>query len=423
MEAVVAPEVRQASASMKILVLTNYFPPEIGTGPHLPYELGESLVQAGYEVTVVTGFPRYNVPTIPERYRWKLVCREEMGGMQILRINTPNFYGNTRISRGLVQLLSPPVLAIRGLFGGRPDVVYTGTPPLFMGVAAYAVARRYRVPFVLNVQDLFPQTAIDLGVLQNRTLIAFFRRVERFLYRKATALTAMSDPNRDYVIARGADAGKVHTVFNWCDTESIRPAARMNDFRRMHGLNENLFVVLSAGTMGFFQGLDTVIDAARLLADVPDLLFLLVGGGAECERLQQRAAGLPNVRFLPMQPKELYPQVLAAADVGLVTLRPEVITPNVPSRISTIMAAARPILASLPQGEAARLVVEAQAGVVVPAGDGPAFATATLRLKENPAASQQMGVSGRQYAERYLSRTACVRRNEEILRRATEMRR
>jgi colanic acid biosynthesis glycosyl transferase WcaI len=405
---------------MKILFLTNYFPPEIGTGPHLPYELGESLVQAGHEVTVVTGFPRYNVREMPKQYRWKLTQREEMAGMKVLRINTPNFYGNTRISRGLVQLLSPPTLAVRGLFGGRPDVVYTVSPPLPMGVAAYVVARRYRVPFVLNVQDLFPQTVIDLGVLRNRTLIAFFRRMERFLYRKATAITAISDPNRDYVIARGAEAEKVHTVFNWCDTEAIRPSERMNNFRKTHGLDENLFVVLSAGTMGFFQGLDTVIDAARLLAGVPDLRFLLVGGGAERERLQQRAAELPNVRFLPMQPKELYPQVLAAADACLVALRPEVITPNVPSRISTIMAAARPILASLPEGEAARVVAEAQAGLVVPASDAPALAAATMKLKQDPELARQMGAHGRRYAEKHLSRSVCVRRNEEILRIATE---
>jgi colanic acid biosynthesis glycosyl transferase WcaI len=279
------------------------------------------------------------------------------------------------------------------------------------------------VPFVVNVQDLFPQTVIDLGVLRNRALIAFFRRMEQFVYRKATALTAMSDPNRDYVIARGADAGKVHTVFNWCDTESIRPSPRMNEFRRKHGLREDTFVAVSAGTMGFFQGLDAVIEAARLLVDVPDLLFLLVGGGAERERLQQAAAGLPNVRFLPMQPKELYPQVLAAADACLVTLRPEVITPNVPSRISTIMAAARPILASLPEGEAARIVAAAEAGLVVPSNDPPALAAATMKLRAHPETARQMGLQARQFAERFLSRAACVQRIEDILCRATETRR
>ena len=143
----------------------------------------------------------------------------------------------------------------------------------------------------------------------------------------------------------------MHTVFNWADTDEIRPGERINSFRREAGLSDE-FVVLFAGTMGLSQGLSVVVETARLLANEPGLVFLLVGDGIEREPLERQAAGLPNVRFLPMQQKERYPEVLAAADGCLVTLRPEVSTPTVPSKIATIMSAGRPILASIPAGDA-----------------------------------------------------------------------
>lgn len=175
--------------------------------------------------------------------------------------------------------------------------------------------------------------------------------------------------------------------------------------------------------MGWSQGLDVVVEAARRLAKVPELVFLMVGGGVERDRLERQAAGLPNIRFLPMQPKKVYPQVLAASDACLVTLRPEVATPTVPSKIATIMAAGRPILASLPDGDAPQLIRETGTGEVVPAGDADALAAAVLRFKENPHLAQQAGCAGRVYAESQLSRTVCVSRIETLLQRVIESKR
>jgi len=408
--------------ALKILLLSNYFPPEVGSGPHLPFELGESLVKAGHQVTVVTGFPRYNVPVMPVEYRRRLFSEERAGGMRVLRINAPNVYGKRMLSRGLVQLLAPPVLALRALPVARPDVVYTITPPLMMGVVAHLLATRFRVPCVVNVQDLFPRTLIDLGMLRSRALIRLFEAMERYVYRSATTITVMSDGNREHVLARGGDPRKVHVVANWVDTDLIRPAQRINEFRRAYGLGDE-FVVLFAGTMGFFQGLDTVIQAARRLVDQPKLLFLMVGDGAERPKLEAQADGLPNLRFLPMQPKEVYPQVLAAADVCLATLHPAATTPTVPSKICTIMAAGRPVLASLPPGDAPRLVCDAECGIVTPAGDPQALASAIIRLSQDPEATQRMGENGRQYAEHHFSRRVCTGQIEEIFQQLSGRRR
>jgi glycosyltransferase involved in cell wall biosynthesis len=397
-----------------VLILAYYFPPEVGSGPHLPFELGESLVELGHEVTVVTSFPRYHVPEMPPRYRRRFWCREAMAGMTVLRVNAPNIHGKTPILRGIAQQLVPWMLALRALPCERPEIVFVVTPPLAMAHAARLVARRFGIPLVVNVQDLFPQNAVDLGLLRNRAAIRFFEALERGVYRTATAVTVMSDGNRDYVIGKGGNPETVFTVPNWVDTDLIRPGERMNEFRAANDLG-SAFVVLFAGTMGWSQGLGTVVEAARQLAAEPDLLFLMVGDGVELEGLKRQAAGLPNVRFLPMQPKEVYPQVLAAADACLVTLRPEVATPVVPSKISTIMAAGRPILASLPlRGDAPRLITDAQGGLVAPAGDAVALASAVLRLMQRKELAKQMGRNGRSYCEKHLCRTVSVKRYVEI---------
>ncbi len=404
---------------MHVLLFTHYFPPEIGSGPHLPYELGETLAQRGHRVTVVTNFPRYNVPVMPQQYRGKLLCRGQMGGMDVLRINGPNLYGSSVLSRGLVQILAPPVLAMRAMFARRPDVVYTVTPPIMMGLAARRVAQRFRVPWVANVQDLFPQCMVDLGILRSRRMIRIFEGMEAKVYRTASAITVMSEGNREFVIGRGANPDRVHVVPNWVDVEAfavgpVSEEARRR-FRQEHGLGDK-FLVVFAGTMGFSQGLDVVIEAARLTQDVPDLRWVMVGGGAERDRLATAAAGLPNTVFLPMQPKEKYPEVLAAADVCLVTLRPEVVTPTVPSKIATIMAAGRPIVASIPAvGDAWQVIQEARAGVVVPPADAEALARAVRGLMHQPDVLHKLGYAGRDYAVRHLSRAACVTMVEAIL--------
>ena len=142
---------------MKVLLIAGYFPPEIGAGTYLPYEMGQTLVEWGHEVTVVTGFPQYNVAVVPKQYRGRMLMREEMAGMTVLRARAPIGYGKRKISRGLYHFVAPAVLAVRALGVKRPDVVFTWTPPLPLGTAACLVARRFGVPCVVNVQDLFPQ--------------------------------------------------------------------------------------------------------------------------------------------------------------------------------------------------------------------------------------------------------------------------
>jgi glycosyltransferase involved in cell wall biosynthesis len=408
---------------MHVLILTHYWPPEIGASSHLTFELGETLVELGNQVTVVTGMPSYNMTETPERYARRFTFEEEMGGMRVLRVATGTRHSRSRILRGLEHLAVTPLYALRALGVRNVDVVYTVSPPLTMGVAASLAAWRHGTRCCLGVQDLFPRSPIDLGLMNNRLVIRACEALERFVYRAAGAITVHSDGNRDHILTKGTPPAKVHSIPNWVDTDAIRPGERNNAFRTEAGIGEREFVVLFAGTMGWSQGLDTVIGAARHLKDEPDVTFLLVGDGAERAKLEEMAAvaDLPHVKFLPMQPKEKYPQLLAAADACLVTLRPEVATPVVPSKLLTIMAAARPVLASLPlAGDAPKIVAEAHAGIVSPAGDETALANAVRLLKRDPQRAAAFGQAGREYAIRCFSRPTCIRQFEQVLRQISK---
>ena len=402
---------------MHVLILTHYWPPEIGASSHLTFELGETLVELGNTVTVVTGMPSYNMAQLPDRYRGRLSCEEEMAGMRVLRVATGTSHSRSKLRRGLEHLAITPLYAWLSLGVRNVDVVYTVSPPLTMGIAAWIAAKRHGTQCCLGVQDLFPQSPIDLGLMKNKWVIRGFEALERAAYGAAGAITVHSGGNWDHITAKGVSLERVHSIPNWVDTEAIRPGERNNAFRAEARVPESDFVVSFAGTMGWSQGLDTVVETARLLAHEPNLKFLLVGDGTERQRLEAMSSDLANVRFMPMQPKDKYAQVLAASDACLVTLRPEVLTPVVPSKLLTIMAAARPVLASLPLGgDAPKIVTDARAGLVSPAGDPGALADAVRLLMRDPQRAAAFGQSGREYAIRWFSRPACVRQFERVLR-------
>lgn len=403
---------------MHVLMLTHYFPPEIGAASHLTYELGETLVRLGNKVTVVTGLPSYNMKEVPEQYRGRFRMEENMAGMRVLRIANGSAHGKSRIRRGLEHVLCAPLYALRALDAESDvDVVYCISPPIALGAAAWFAARRFGTQYCLGVQDLFPQNAIDLGLMTNRHVIAVFEALERFVYRIAGAVTVHSEGNKLHVVSRGKPADQVHTLPNWVDTEAIQPAPSNNAFRAELGLRDE-FVVSFAGTMGWSQGLEVVIEAARILKNEPELVFLMIGDGTERAKLEEQARGLANVRFLPMQPKEKYASILAASGACLVTLRPEVATPVVPSKLLTIMAAARPVLASMPLGgDAPEIVRQADCGIVMPPGNPVALAEAIQKLKRNPSLAAALSARGRAAAEQRFSRPACVREFETVFRK------
>jgi len=392
---------------LKILLLSRYFPPEIGTAANLFHELACGLTGRGHHVTVVTGYPWYNLEKIPGKYHRGMLMKETMDGIDVVRMRFPHF-GPKPMKLFLGYGALPVITFFGALLGAsRPDVIFAYSPPLPMGVTAWLLKKCWRgVPSVLGVQDLHPQCYIDQQLLTNKTAISLLEGLEKFCYRTASLITVHSEGNREHIVGRkGVPGEKVTVLHNWLDTEEMRPLPRDNEFSREHGLNSK-FVVGYAGTLGMSQGLLSIIDTAILLKEREDIEFFIVGDGLEKEKMVQAVAaeGLRNVRFLPMQPKALYPLVVASSDVSLVTLNRLVKTPVVPSKILSIMAAGRTVLASMPlDGDAPRIISEAGCGLCVEPESPKALAEKVVELAEDPERCKRYSEQGREYVVRHFS--------------------
>ena len=403
---------------MHVLIISPSFVPEITPSAHLFLELGPRLIARGHDVTILTGYPQYNVENLgAARHRSRRY--EIVEGMRVVRGWRPVWPRHIPFVRGADYLLSAGVLGAKALGVERADVSLVYSPPLPLALVAQALRTVRHVPYILYVQDLFPQSVIDLGLLRNRVAIGFLRWMERQAYRAADCVAVHSEGNRRHVLAKAEanGAADVRVIPNWVDTKFIVPGPRDNEFRTVHGLGDD-FVVSFAGTMGYSQDLDTVLRAAAIVQHtVPTATFLLIGEGVEKERIQRAAKTmvLDNVRFIPMLPRADYPALLRASDVCLVPLRRCVTTPVVPSKVYSIMAAGRPVVASAGRdGDLPRIVEDAGCGIAVEPERPSALAGAIIRLYQDPAGRERFGAKGREVAESRYSVDVCTTMYEEL---------
>jgi colanic acid biosynthesis glycosyl transferase WcaI len=407
---------------MNILVLCPHFAPDVAPTGEVMTQIVDQLVARGHRIHIVTSLPWYQHHRLEAGWEGKAVRHEDVPWGRITRVhpfptdkrNIPAraaaFAGFTALS-GLAGLVSR----------SKPDVVLAMSPPLTLGLAGWAIAKAHRVPFVFNIQDVFPDVAVELGAITDPRVIGVARWLERETYLRADAVTVLSDDLKDNVATkiagRRGKAGspdKVRVIPNFIDTERIQPAERDNGYRREFGL-EGKQVVMYAGNVGWSQSLDLVIAAATHLADDPDVAFVINGGGVARIDLQRKAAGLPNVHFVDMQPKERLAEVAAAGDIHVVPLRTGLARSSVPSKLYTILAAGRPVVASVDPGtEVARTVEQAGAGVAVPPDDAEAFTKALVRMLASPDEAREMGLAGRRFVERWASPEAVARAYESL---------
>jgi colanic acid biosynthesis glycosyl transferase WcaI len=273
---------------------------------------------------------------------------------------------------------------------------------------------------VLNIQDLYPETPIRTGQIKNRRAIAVLRSLERYMCAKAAHIAVITPYFREHLESIGVPADKVSVIPNFVDTEFIRPLPKDNAFSRQHGLVDK-FVVSHAGNVGYAYDLDTMVEAAALLRDRPEIVFLVVGDGVVRAALQKQAAalGVNNVRFLPFQPFELLPLVRASSDVQVALNRPGASRHSMPSKVYEIMASGRPLLASADRDSHLwDLVSGTGTGLVVEPRDPRALAAAVAELEGNADVREEMGRKGRALAEAHYSRTTVVEAYERVLARA-----
>jgi colanic acid biosynthesis glycosyl transferase WcaI len=394
----------------RLLLITPYFPPETGWGPQSFHELGCELARRGHEVVVLTGTPSYHVAGV-ERPG---AGTSSMDGMTVVRLSTPNLTSSSVIGRGIAQLMTALKFSTRALGLGKFDASIVYSPPIFLPLVGALRCKVRRTPMIMNLQDLFPQSAIDLGLLRNRFVIGFLRWIERVTFRSSAMVTVHSPAHTRYVLENGGRKESIRVLWNWAKTDEIANGGSFLESQNLEGK----FVVTFGGIVGFSQGTEVIVEAAQRLAAEPDFVFLIIGEGVGVEKLRRMAtdAGIGNVRFLPMMPRESYLNALMASNVGLSTLSPSVTTPVVPSKIGTIMASGIPVVAALNAGsDGIALIKDADCGIVVQAGNAEALANALLKLKSDPDLCARYGKNGRRYAVENLSISRAAKTVEEMV--------
>ncbi len=402
---------------MKLTVLCPHFAPDPAPTGEVMTRIVAELAARGHEVHVVTALPWYTHHAIEEGWRGRLIRRQRTPWGSITRVH-PFPSDKTSLAWRAASFAAFSALAgVASLGGGRMDAVLAMSPPLPIGLVAWAAAVLHRSPLVFNVQDVFPDVAIELGKLTSPRLIAAARALERLTYERAAAVTVLSEDLRANVVAKlpPQRRGDVRVIPNFVDTELIHPLARATVLRRNLRITEDQVVILYAGNVGFSQSLDLLAEAARRLAHRSDLVFLVNGGGSGLAALKATTAGLGNIRFSPYQPPARLPEVLASGDLHVVPLRKGLAASSVPSKTYSILAAGRPILASVDPGtEVARVVTEAQCGRAVPPDDPDAFTAAIEALVSEPAELATMGARGRTWVERWISPSAVAEAYERL---------
>ncbi|MEH2025707.1 glycosyltransferase family 4 protein [Nostoc sp.] len=400
---------------MHILIYSyNYHPEPIGIAP-LMTELAEGLVKRGHQVRVITGMPNYPQRQIYDGYRGKWYVTEQKNGVTIqrsyLRIKSkPNL-----VDRLLLELSFVFTSLPQAFKGGRPDVIILTVPPLLGTLPATIFGWLYNCPVILNVQDILPEAAVRIGLLKNKWMIRTLAALEKFAYRTAHTISVIADGFRENLVNKGVPVNKIVCIPNWVNVNFIRPLAKENNsWISSHQLNGK-FVVLYSGNIALTQGLETVIEAAVCLRHIKDIVFVIVGESRALQRLQEYCLlnGADNVLLLPLQPREKLPEMLAAADIGLIVQKHNVISFNMPSKIPLLLASGRPIVGSVPAtGTAARAIELSGGGIVVEPESPHAMAAAVHDLYANPALATKLGNTGRQFAEENYSLEQALDRYE-----------
>lgn len=386
---------------MKILYVSQYFPPEMGAPAARVSEFSQKWQENGEEVTVLTAFAHHPVGVKAARDRWRLSRRELFGGVRLVRTYvwaTPNAGVVRRMISYASFMASAVVIGFPRV--GRPDVVIATSPQLLCACAGYVLARTKRTPFVFEVRDLWPESILAVDAMGDNVLVRGLRRIARYLYEHSDQIVTVGEGYRREIHRRyGIPLEKMVSIPNGADTEFFSPSPRANVVRREYGWGDR-FVLMYVGTLGMAHGLSVALEAAARLRYDPRILFVFVGEGAEKKALQEQAAQLQleNVQFIDQQPKERIPLFYAACDAGLVTLRDTPLFQSVlPSKIFEYLAMERPILLGV-GGQAGELVRDSGAGVLVPAGDPAALASATAELLARGADDlESMGRAGRRF--------------------------
>jgi glycosyltransferase involved in cell wall biosynthesis len=409
-------------AELKILYISQYFPPEMGAPAARVSELSQHWADAGHEVTVLTGFPNHPDGVVRPEYRrhfWHGVFREQWNGIDVVRTFLLPFPNRKAYERILNYSSFCASASLTASFLQRPDLVIATSPQLLVGLSGWWLSRLKKVPFVLEVRDLWPESLVGAGVgTQSSLLYRGIGRMAAFLYRSADAIAVVTPAFGDELARNwSVPREKIFLAPNGVETDLFSPAnvdSRLTERLKKPGQ----FLVSFIGTMGLAHGLDTLLCAAEQLKTcAPEIAFLLVGEGADRERIiaLAKSKNLSNVLLLPQQPREKIPAYIGASDACVVMLKEsDVFETVIPTKMLEFMSCAKPLILAV-RGQAKRVLEAASGGLCVEPENPQALCDAVLRLKEDSALCEELGHNGRNYIVRELSRKRTALEYLELL--------
>jgi glycosyltransferase involved in cell wall biosynthesis len=403
---------------MKILFVSHYFPPEVNAPANRTHEHCRRWVEDGHEVTVLTGVPNHPRGRIFEGYENRWIQEEEVDGIRVIRTwmyLTPNSGFLRRVANYLLFAATAVLASSRA---GKPDLVVATSPQFFVGVAGALIAKLKGRPFVLEIRDLWPKSIVELGQLNDGPILRALESLERWLYRSASGVVVNTRTFRDHITARGVAAEDIELVYNGIDPARFRPRPKNTTLLAQHGLVD-YFTVAYVGTLGLAHGLTLLIDVAERMKARPELRFVLIGDGADREKLEADIArrGLTNVTMLGLQPRDSMPDWIASIDLLLVTLRDlPVFETVIPSKIFEFLAQERPVILAA-RGEIRRMISEAGGALVIDPEAEDQLVRAIEEVMDHPEEAAARAAAGRHWVEHGFIRDDLARRMARFLER------
>ncbi len=401
---------------MRILFLSHYFPPEVNAPASRTFEHCKQWVKDGHEVYVVTCAPNHPRGKVYEGYRNKLFQKDEKDGIKVIRVWTYVTANEGFVKRTLNYVSYMVAVIFLIPFLPKADVVISTSPQFFNGLAGYFVSRLKRMPWVLEIRDLWPESILVVGAIKNKWIIRFLEFLENFAYRKATHIVPVTDSFKRYMIGKGISPEKITVIKNGVDLQFYQVLPEIDSTMQDLGLGGK-FVVSYFGTHGMAHHLETILEAAQILQPQGDIIFLLVGDGADKARIEamRDAMKLSNVMLLGQQAKSKMPHLWASSNVSLVLLKKSDLFKSViPSKIFESMAMQKPIILGV-EGESQEIIEAANSGRCITPENSAQLAQRILELRDNPALCSELGENGRKYVAEHFDRTSLARRYEAVM--------
>jgi colanic acid biosynthesis glycosyl transferase WcaI len=407
-----------SNKKINVMVITPQYAPDFGPSAPIYTALCEDLHQIGCDVTVITAFPHYAEASANFRKHNYLFEEEMLNGVRVIRTYVYTVPKGS-LWRRLLYHASFNIFSTLALIKTqKPDIVLADAPTLWSGLPLILRSILSRVPFIYIIHDIYPDVLSRLGVVRNQRILNLIEKIEQFFYRRASQISVLSDGFKNNLLQKSVPEKKITVIPVCVDIDFIKPLNHQNELSEAWRLKDK-FVILYAGNIGRSQGLETTLAAAKILLNNPTIEFIIVGEGAMKAELQAKAEkdGLTNVKFIPFQTREKVPMVYALADVCLVSLKQNIVVESVPSKTYTIMAAERPIIATIDPGtEVGCLLRETQCGLCIEPENPQSLVDTILELYHDDALRINMGRRGREVVVEKYSRHVAAMQYYKLIR-------